>query len=186
VAWPLQVGAACSTPGQCGGSLTCVDDGTGSGVCEDQSSSQPRICDPSDSNSCNSDPNYSSCGSARDNSQEMGVSGGDAHSDCATGVCDSDGYCSVWGYGTCEQGDSCSMTTQYEGDLVCVNEGTGYPSCQDAASRNGRICQMGIPDSCDADPRYPNCGCPREFSNEPGVCGGQDAYCEGGSLCVRR
>ena len=78
----------CDFTTQCNGDLVCADDGTGTSTCRQASTLRARVCQPGISDTCNSDPTYSQCGTPAPGSDEAGVCGGGGTS-CSSEYC----YC---------------------------------------------------------------------------------------------
>ncbi|ORY25054.1 hypothetical protein BCR39DRAFT_545179 [Naematelia encephala] len=89
--------------------MVCVDDGTGTATCRASSSNRARVCEPGISDSCSSDPNYSTCGTARSGSSETGVCGGAGVSCNNNNACWS-GYCNPFSR-TCQYTPTPQATT---------------------------------------------------------------------------
>lgn len=126
------------------------------------------------------------CGSTLGGSTDPGVCGGAGAScysdkECATGACR--GYqCIPWQSTLTLPIDAkCDYSVQCNGDTICVDDGTGVSRCRAATSLRARLCDYANSRDCQQDPTYSQCGSARPGSTEPGVCGGQGAFCFGES-----
>jgi len=124
------------------------------------------------------------CGRTLDGQTDPGVCGGAGaycytDSQCATGACR--GYqCIEWQAVQDLPIDAeCQYSVNCEGDSVCVDDGMGTARCRGAGTLRARLCDHNNVNNCDQDPNYSYCGSSRASSDEPGVCGGQGAYCWG-------